>query len=154
MGRLIPRLLFLLSLAFNAAFLVYLLTGTRPPATANMANLPRLTAESRQQMRLLRRELQPQYARLQNRLTEVQTQLLTALRADPVDTKEVDACLQNISAVQLEWQQVTVAEILQCKHFLSSRDCACLLERLGTGMGVPAAGCENKAHCPRDAARN
>lgn len=148
MGRLTLRILFLLSLAFNAACLAYLLTRTAVPAVSIAP--ADLTPASRVQMRHVREKFKPQYAHLQNRLADAQARLLVDLRADPVDARQIEVDLQDISAIQLEWQRATVTELLQCKRFLSSRDNRCLLDHMGVQLGV-SSRCNQKV-CPRESA--
>ncbi len=143
--RLLLRLLALLSLGFNVAFAIHLLTPRSGPA-ARAVCAAELQPETRQRMMRLRQELEPQYGQLQRRLEKAQAGLLQALRGEAVNRPRIDACLHDIAAIQAEWQRLTVEEILQCKRFMSRHDCRCLLDRMGSAMGVP--GESRSASCP------
>jgi Spy/CpxP family protein refolding chaperone len=130
MGRIIRRLLIMLSVTLNLAVGLYALLhagGTVKPALAEVA----LTRAQTQDMAALQKRTRERHNRLQQELQLQQNALPAQLKTDTIDRLAIKTSLDAIAATQKSIQELTVEEILGCKHILSKDQCGCLIDSIG-----------------------
>lgn len=140
MGRVILIVCFVVSLAFNAAFVVHLLHMKSSAAPAPCPASLKLDPAQKARIQELRRTTQPRHEALQRRLDTAQAELVALLKATTADRAAVQGCIDTIAAIRKEMQQLAVEELLACKNFLSGEQCRCMLE-MGAGRGKTPAPC-------------
>jgi hypothetical protein len=129
MGRMIRRLLILVSVTLNLAVGVYALlhAGPAKPALAQV----NLTKSQSQDMAALQEQTRSRTRALQQELQQRQATLLGLLKSDTIDRAAIRASLEAIAQTQQEIQELTVEEILGCKRILSKDQCGCLIDSIG-----------------------
>ena len=143
---------FILSLSFNAAFLLHLFTAKTPSPPANTAeaslnqlNLD-LSEEQLKQMEPLRQKLHQENETIKKEMFQCQEKLLAALDSDPPDKAVINTCIENINTLQKKIQQNTIEEIILVRKVMNPEQCNCLMKGLGAAMQQTAAPC-NCSHC-------
>ena len=144
MGKLILRILFILSLSFNAAFLVYLVSHQKT-SPVDRVDL-NLSAEQQKQVQEIRLKKHRQNEAIKREISRSQESMMSALRAAVVDRKQVNRHVKEINHLQQQLQQNTVEEILELKRLLDSEQCTCLMDGLDAEMKHSMAPC-TKACC-------
>ncbi|NIM13464.1 MAG: periplasmic heavy metal sensor [Candidatus Aminicenantes bacterium] len=144
-GKIILTIVLFLSLSFNAAFIIHLLTA-HPALSASpeiQSNL-NLTDEQKKQMEPIRAKLHRENEAIKKQIAQCQEKLLTALKSDPVDKNAINNCLENISNLQKKIQQNTIEEIIHIRKYMNPEQCSCLIEGLGSAMAHSSKPCD----CP------
>jgi Spy/CpxP family protein refolding chaperone len=144
-GKIILGILFILSISFNAAFLINLLTAqtTHTETSENPLNL-NLTEQQEKQVETVRAKMHRENQAIKKQIAQCQEDLINALKQEPVDRTTINDFLENISALQKKIQQNTIEEIIQVKKYMNPEQCNCLIEGLGTAMANTSKPC----NCP------
>jgi Spy/CpxP family protein refolding chaperone len=144
-NKIIFGIIFILSLSFNAAFLINLITA-RPDhsETQDTQMSLNLTDEQKKQMEPIRAKMHRENEAIKKQIAQCQEKLLAALKSDPVDRKAINNCLENIGNLQKKIQQNTIEEILQIRKHMNPDQCNCLMEGLGSAMTQSSKPC----NCP------
>ena len=140
-------LTFILSLSFNAAFLIHLFTAHPSPSQteANSMQL-HLTEQQKRQIEPLRLKIHKDNEAIKTEIRQCQEKLMAALKTDPLDKQAIYRCIDNINNLQKKIQQNTVEEIIQVSKFMNPDQCNCLIEGLGAAMHQDVKPC-NCPHC-------
>ena len=146
MGKIALRVIFLISLSLNLAFLALHLPG-RTAKTASFAPEMQLSAAQVQQLQAVRGKTTPQYTALRERLAERQAQLINLLNTPQIDRPAVEECLAGINDLQSRLQKLAVEEIMQCKGVLDHKQCRCMLEASARRMGLSV--CDGRVACAK-----
>jgi Spy/CpxP family protein refolding chaperone len=143
--KIIFGLIFVLSLSFNVAFLIHLITAhpSHPEIPANQMSMD-LTDQQKKQMESIRLKIHKDNEVIKKQILQCQGKLLTALKTQPVDKKAIYQCIDNISHLQKKIQHNTVEEIIQIRKYMNPDQCNCLMEGLGAAMNQMAKPC----NCP------
>jgi Spy/CpxP family protein refolding chaperone len=144
-GKIILGILFILSISFNAAFLINLLNAqtTHTETSENPLNL-NLTEQQEKQVETVRVKMHRENQAIKKQIAQYQEDLLKALKQEPVDRAVINGCIENISSLQKKIQQNTIEEIIQIKKYMNPDQCNCLIEGLGTAMADTSKPC----NCP------
>ena len=145
MNKIIPGILFILSISFNVAFLINLLTArtSHTETSKNQMNL-NLTEQQEKQMEAIRVKMHRENQAIKKQIAQCQEDLLKALKQEPVDKAAINGCIENISRLQKKIQQNTIEEIIQIKKYMNPEQCNCLMEGLWTAMADTSKPCD----CP------
>jgi hypothetical protein len=151
--HLILKLVFLLSLSLNAAFVIHLFTAhpSSPEPTANPVLL-QLSEQQKKQIEPLRLKIHKANEAIKTEIRRCQEKLMETLKTDPIDKQAIYRCIDNINNLQKKIQRNTVEEIIQVGKFMDPGQCNCLMERLGTAMSRGVQPC-NCPHCNPSSAR-
>jgi Spy/CpxP family protein refolding chaperone len=135
-------IIFILSLSFNAAFIIHLVSSS----SKTEARHPKLKLSEHQKkmMEPIRLKMHRSNEAIKKQITQCQEKLLAALKTDPVDKNAINGCLKNISSLQKKIQQNTIEEIIQIRRFMNPEQCNCLLEGLSSAMTHTSKSC----NCP------
>ena len=147
--KIIPAIIFILSLSFNAAFLIHMLTAHAAHSETMEKEIPlnlNLSEQQKKQLEPFRLKMHRENEVIRKKITQCQKELLSALKTEPVDKKAIDQCIENISQLQKEVQLNTIEEILQVKKHMNPEQCNCLINGLGSALGQAAKPC-NCPHC-------
>jgi Spy/CpxP family protein refolding chaperone len=145
--KIVFGLIFVLSLSFNAAFLIHLITAHPSHAETPANQMPMdLTDQQKKQMEPIRLKIHKDNEAIKKKILQCQEKLLTALKTQPVDKQAIYRCIDNISHLQKKIQQNTVEEIIQIRKYMNPDQCNCLIEGLGAAMHQTAKPC-NCPHC-------
>ena len=144
-NKFIFGIIFVLSLSFNAAFLIHQFT-VHPSSTETPANqMPLVLSEQqKKQMEPIRLKIHKDNEAIKKEILQCQEKLLTALKTQPVDKQAIYQCIDNISNLQKKIQQNTVEEIIQLRKYMDPDQCNCLMEGLGAAMHQTTKPC----NCP------
>ena len=146
-GKMIPVIIFILSLSFNIAFLIHMITSH--PAHSEAAeyhmNL-NLSEEQKKLMEPIRLKMHRENEAVKKQIMKCQAKLMAALKTEPVDKEAINRCIENISDLQKKIQLNTVEEIIRIRKYMSTEQCNCLIDNLGTAMNQTTKPC-NCPHC-------
>ena len=146
-NKFIFGLIFVLSLSFNAAFLIHLIIAHPSHAETAANQMPMdLTDQQKRQMEPIRLKIHKDNETIKKEILQCQEKLLTALKTQPVDKQAIYQCIDNISNLQKKIQQNTVEEIIQIRKYMNPDQCNCLIEGLGAAMHQTVKPC-NCPHC-------
>jgi len=145
--KIIPGIIFVLSLSFNTAFLIRMLTAhpAHSETAENYLNL-NLSEQQKKQMEPIRLKMHKENEAVKKQIAQCQEKLLTALKTEPVDKKAINQCIENISDLQKKIQLNTIEEIIQVKKYMNTEQCNCLIDGLGVALNQTAKAC-NCPHC-------
>ncbi len=150
-GKIILTIIFVLSLSFNAAFIINLITappaGSVSPGTQVKLDL---TDEQKKQIEPIRSKMHGENEAIKKQIAQYQEKLLAALDADPIDKNAVNYCLENIGNLQKKIQRNTIEEIIQVRKYMSPEQCNCLIKGLGSAVAQSSEPC----NCPYCKARD
>lgn len=143
--KIVFGLTFILSLSFNAAFLIHLTTA-HPSHAETPANqmLMDLTDQQKKQMEPIRLKIHKENEAIKKQILQCQKKLLTTLKTQPVDKQAIYQCIDNINHLQKKIQQNTMEEIIQIRKYMNPDQCNCLIEGLGAAMHQTTKPC----NCP------
>lgn len=143
--KFILGIIFILSLSFNAAFLIHLFTAhpSHAETPANQMHLD-LTGQQKKQMEPIRLKIHRDNEAIKKQIHQCQENLLAALKSEPVNKQAIYECIDNISNLQKKIQQNTVEEIIQVRKYMNPDQCNCLIEGLGAVMHQTTKPCD----CP------
>jgi hypothetical protein len=147
MRKKLPGIIFIISLSFNAAFLIYLFTPTifsKPKITGNEMKLE-LTDQQKKHLEPSRVKIHRENETIKSQITLCQQKLMAALKADPVDRAAINKCIENINNLQKKIQQNTIEEILLLREHMDTDQCNCLMEGLNAAMESSTRACD----CPQ-----
>jgi len=144
MNKKILAIVFVLSLSFNAAFLIYLFTAG--PGTPGSELDLNLTEQQKKQMEPIQVKMHLENEAIKKQIAECREELLAALKSDPVDRAAVNTCIENINNLQKKIQHNTVEEIIRIRKYMNPDQCNCLIEGLGAAMDNTSKAC-NCPHC-------
>lgn len=157
MRRRVTAALFILSLSFNAAFLIYLLFGQGgnpgysghrgysggAAAPGNVAAVV-LSPEQMQQIQPLRLRYEKSSRELRRQMAAFREKMMGALKQEPADRGTVMECIAAISALQEKVQVNAAEEILALKKHMTPQQCDCMVDGLSSaireGAAAPCAG--------------
>jgi Spy/CpxP family protein refolding chaperone len=143
--KIVFGLIFILSLSFNAALLIHLITAHPSHAETPANQMPMdLTDQQKKQMEPIRLKIHKDNEAIKKEILQCQEKILTALKNEPVDKQAIYQCIDNISHLQKKIQQNTVEEIIQIRRYMNPDQCNCLIEGLGTAMKQTTKPC----NCP------
>ncbi|MCP5050700.1 MAG: periplasmic heavy metal sensor [bacterium] len=151
MNRMILKIIFILSLSFNAAFLIHLFTR---PAETQTAPSPsghlylELTDQQKKQIAPVQQAMQRQNETIKKQVAQYQGQLLEALKKEPVDRTEVSRCINQINGLQKQIQLNTVEEIIRIREYMNPEQCNCLIGCLGASMEGSSHTCDSSCCSP------
>jgi Spy/CpxP family protein refolding chaperone len=144
-GKIIITIIFVLSLSFNAAFIIHLINA-HPAHSASQETPVKLdlTDEQKKQIEPIRTKMHRENEAIKKQIAQCQEKLLSALKSDPVDKNAINNCLENISSLQKKIQQNTIEEIIHIREHMNPEQCNCLIEGLGSAMAQSSKPCD----CP------
>ncbi len=147
MNKKIPGLIFVLSLSFNAAFLIYLFTAQPGPRGTQGSEMKlNLTEQQKKRMEPIQVKIHRENAAIKTKIAKCQEELLAALKADPVDRTAVNTCIERINNLQKKIQLNTIEEIIRIRKYMNPDQCTCLIEGLGAALDNSPQTC-NCPHC-------
>lgn len=132
MGRIVWRIVFVVSIGLNAAFLIHLLSG-HAGLTASSGEMS-LSAQQQNQLQQLRSNYHRLNESVRKEIADCQERMLAELNKEKIDKEQINRCVEKISDLQKKLQQNTVEEIIQVKEFLSPQQCNCLIDQLKSRM--------------------
>jgi hypothetical protein len=136
--------IFILSISFNAAFMIHM-TSSHSRTEENNRNIElNLSGHQKKIMEPIRIKMHRENEAIKKQITQCQEKLLVALKTDPVDKDTINDCLENISSLQKKIQQNTIKEIIQIRKFMNPAQCNCLVDSLGAVMNHTSKPC----NCP------
>ena len=133
-------IIFILSLSFNAAFIIHLTTSSSK-AEASHTKL-NLSEHQKKIMEPIRIKMHRENEAIKKQITQCQEKLLAALKTDPVDKDAINGCLENIGNLQKKVQQNTIEEIIRIRKFMNPEQCNCLIDSLGAVMNHTSKSCK------------
>ncbi|MCK4765700.1 MAG: periplasmic heavy metal sensor [Candidatus Aminicenantes bacterium] len=137
MGKIILRLLFILSLSFNIAFTAHLfLSPKKSPARDESIKELNLTKEQQEKIRSASAAIDRENRELSAKVAECREELLKVLQAREVDKEKASQCIKDISVLQQQIQENTIKKILISKQHLSHEQCRCFMDNIGKKMHV------------------
>jgi Spy/CpxP family protein refolding chaperone len=146
MGKIALRLLFILSLSFNAAFLGQLLfSPEKSKAGDNFLNELRLSKEQGEKIRAASEFIDRENRELTAKIKKCQQNLIQSLQEPQVDKEKAYQCINDINALQQKIQENTIKKILICKEHLTRDQCSGLMDNMCKKMHVNPDYC--KKHC-------
>jgi Spy/CpxP family protein refolding chaperone len=137
-------IIFILSLSFNAAFIIHLVSYSSK-TEASHTKL-KLSEHQKKMIEPIRIKMHRANEAIKKQITQCQEKLLTALKTDPADKDAINGCLKNISNLQKKVQQNTIEEIIQIRKFMNPEQCNCLLDSLSAVMNHTSKSC-NYPYC-------
>jgi len=132
-------IIFVLSLSFNAAFIIHLVSSSSKTETSHTEL--KLSKHQKKMMEPIRIKMHRENETIKKQITQCQEKLLAALKTDPIDKEAINGCLKNISSLQKKVQQNTIEEIIQIRKFMNPEQCNCLLDSLGAVMNHTSKSC-------------
>lgn len=144
MNKKIPGIIFILSLSFNAAFLIYLFTA-QPEPPGSEVNL-NLTEQQKKQMAPIQAKIHSENEVIKTQIAKCREELLAALKTEPIDRTAVNTCIEDINNLQKKIQHNTIEEIILIRKYMNPDQCNCLMEGLGAAMNNTLPTC-NCPHC-------
>jgi Spy/CpxP family protein refolding chaperone len=141
-NRLFLRIIFILSLSFNAAFLIQLLSPARAHSEA-VGEPAALNLSDRQKQRIgpVRMELHKENEAIKQQIVRHQQELLAVLKKEPIDRAEANRCIDKINGLQKKIQQNTVEEIIRIRQYMTDHQCNCLIDGIGAAMQQKSQPC-------------
>jgi Spy/CpxP family protein refolding chaperone len=145
--KIIFGLIFIISLSFNAAFLIHRFTVHSSHAETLENQMPmELTEQQKKQMEPIRLKIHQDNEAIKKQIRQCQEKLLTALKNEPVDKQAIYQCIDNINNLQKKIQKNTVEEIIRIRKYMNPDQCNCLIKGLGAAMQQTVKPC-NCPHC-------
>ena len=146
MGKIALRLLFILSLSFNLAFLGYFFLGPEKKETRdNFLNELQLSKEQKENIRAASEFIDRENRELTAKIKKCQQSLIQSLQEPQVDKEKAYQCINDINALQQKIQENTIKKILICKEHLTRDQCSGLMDNMCKKMHVNPDYC--KKHC-------
>jgi len=146
MGKIALRLLFILSLSFNAAFLGHLLIKPeKGEARDNFLNELQLSKEQAEKIHAASEFIDRENRELTAEITKCRQILIQSLQETQVDKEKAFRCIKDINALQQKIQENTIKKILICKEHLTHDQCSCLMDNMCKKIHVNPDQC--KKHC-------
>jgi Spy/CpxP family protein refolding chaperone len=147
MGKIALRLLFILSVSFNLAFLGNLLIGPeKSEARDNFLNEIRLSKEQAEKIRAASGSIDSENRELTAKIAKCQQNLIQWLQEPQVDKEKAFQCIRDINALQHKIQENTIKKILVCKEHLSGDQCSCLMDNMCKKMNVHPDFCKKQCN--------
>jgi Spy/CpxP family protein refolding chaperone len=143
-GKIIFGIIFILSLSFNAAYLIHLFTVHGHTGTSNKQMNLKLTELQKKAIEPVRARIHRENEAIKKQIAQCQEKLLVALKSEPVDKNAINNCLENISNLQKKIQQNTIEEIIHIRENMNPEQCNCLIEGLGSALTHSSKPC----NCP------
>ncbi len=145
MARIILRVVFILSISFNIAFVIHLLrhTSFKDNIQLNMTN------KQTEAVNRIHIKLHEENEGIKKEIRECQIELINALKADKVNREIVGKCIEKISILQKKIQQNTIDEIIQVKKYLNDHQCGCLIDGLNMGLSQASKPCDKECCRPK-----
>jgi Spy/CpxP family protein refolding chaperone len=144
MARITLRVLFVISLAFNVAFVLHLITS-HPGGGGSIPDL-NLTSDQERRMRDIRMLIHRENEPIKGQIRLCQEKLMAALRAEKVDLKVANSCVESIGRLQKRIQENSVRELVEFKKVLSPEQCDCLIEGITAQLNRSTSPC-SKSCC-------
>lgn len=148
MGKIITRLIFILSISINIAFgiNIFMTNGK----SDQQKQLPlNLTDTQKSQLEKIRLKNHQKNEHMKKKISAYQERMIAALHSETVDREEINHCIDGISAIQKEIQQNTINEILQIKKHLDPQQCNCLVDNINTQMKQGSKPCTMECCKPK-----
>lgn len=145
MARIILRVVFILSISFNIAFLVYILTLPAGQANINL----NMTDNQREAVNRIHLKLHKENEGIKKEIRERQIELINALKAEKVNREIVGKCIEKINILQKKIQQNTIDEIIQVKIYLNDHQCDCLIDGLNMKISRASIPCDRECCKPK-----
>ena len=140
MGRIVWRIVFVLSLSLNLAF-VGSLVFSDSVAEGQSSSLI-LSEKQKQEVARIQQIVRQKNESIKRKLFACQRDLLTALNQDHVDKDKITKCIEDISTMQKQIQMNAVDQILQIRQHLDKSQCNCLMKELEAGMAKTGQPCD------------
>lgn len=146
MGKLVLRILFILSISFNLAFLGYLILSPQKTAAQDSLMIDlHLSHEQAKNIRSASAAIDLENIDLKTKVVECQEELVKVLQDPEVDKEKAFQCIKDINALQQKIQENTLKKILICKEHLSHDQCSCLMDNMCKKMHINPDHCQK--HC-------
>jgi Spy/CpxP family protein refolding chaperone len=146
MGKIILRLLFILSISFNLAFLAhFFLSPKKSAAQDSLMNELKLSGEQAKNIRSASETIDRENVDLKTKVLKYRQELVKLLQAPKVDKENAFQCIKDINALQQKIQENTIKKILIYKEHLSNEQCSCLMDNVCKKMHIHPGHC--KEHC-------
>ena len=144
MGRIVWRIVVVLSISLNLAFIGSILF---PGSTDGERGAPlKLSELQKQQVMQIQQTIHKKNEVIKKKIASCQKDLLAALNQENIDKVKINQCIEDISALQKEIQLNAVDQILQMRQHLDKNQCNCLMNELEAGMTNKNQPC-SKACC-------
>lgn len=151
MKRTLLRIVFILSISFNAAFVLHLVkmnAESQPASEASQQtgstivsmNLG-LTPSQMEKIRPVQNAMRKQNDRIKNEINGCRGKLLNALKQQEIDRSAVNAYIDQLSGLQNQLQKNTVEEIIQVREYMNDFQCNCLIGCLEASMDGKGGQC-------------
>ena len=146
MGKIALRLVFILSISCNVAFLGHLLFAPeKSEARNNLLNELHLSKEQVEKIHASSEFIDRENTELTAKIAKCQQTLIQSLQQPQVDKEKAFQCIKDINALQQKIQENTIKKILICKEHLNKDQCSCLMDNMCKKMHVHPDHC--KKHC-------
>lgn len=145
MGKIALRLIFILSISFNLAFLAHLfLSPEKSQAQDSLMGELHLSKEQSEKIRSASSLIDRENLDLKAKVAQCQQELIKSLQDPEVDREKAFQCIKDINALQQKIQENTIKKILICKEHLSEDQCTCLMDNMCKKMHL------STDHCHKD----
>ena len=144
MGRIVWRIVVVLSISLNLAFIGSILF---PGSTDGERGAQlKLSQQQKQQVMQIQQTIHKKNEVIKKKIGSCQKDLLAALNQEKIDKDKINECIEDISAMQKEIQLNAVDQIVQMRRHLDKDQCDCLMEELHAKMAQENRPCD-KACC-------
>mgnify|MGYP001044551497 CR=1 FL=1 len=146
MGKIVLRILFILSISFNLAFLGHqLLAPQKSAAQDSLMKELHLSHEQAKNIRSASETIDRENAELKAKVVKCREELVNVLQAPAVDKEKAYRCIEGINVLQRTIQENTLKKILIYKEHLSQDQCSCLMDNMCKKMHINPEHC--RKHC-------
>lgn len=153
MGKLIIRLIIILSISINIAFAIHLFTSIHAGSKAKSLEL-NLTELQKSQIKKNRLKSHQENELLKKKIAECQERMIAILQSETVDKEKTNHCIEEISSIQKEIQRNTIEEIIQIKKYLNPHQCNCLVQGISAQMKQSSKPCTMECCNPKQKGGN
>lgn len=145
MVRIILRLIFILSISFNIAFILHLL-GHSPDQKNIQLNM---TEKQREYVNRIHLKVHKDNKEIKDRIRQCQKDLMKALKEEELNHEQVSKCIDEINNLQKKIQLNTIEEIIQVKKVLNKHQCDCLIDGLNQRLSQVSKPCDRECCQPK-----
>jgi hypothetical protein len=140
MARIVWRIVIVLSISLNLAFLGSMLFSTN---TVEEQRAPlNLSEKQKQEVAKIQLTIHRKNELIKGKIVACQKDLLAAISQEHTDRSKINKCIEDISVMQREIQMNAVDQILQIRQHLDKDQCDCLMKELAADMGKKNQPCD------------
>jgi len=145
MVRIILRVIFILSVSFNIAFVIHQLGHDSGSENIQL----NLSDEQHEAVNGIHLKLHKENEVIKEEIRECQTEMINALKEEKVNREKVAKCIEKISVLQKKIQMNTIDEIIQVKKNLDTHQCNCLIEGINLRLSQVSKACDKECCRPK-----